>query len=450
MLEIIMGFVILTCAIALFISFQTATTPKENVILNTTLPTEALNHPRVQALTRRFKKGNLLIFLAGLAVSPPLILVRQVSLQFMFIILWFASLLIAGNWLLSVNSRQLQALKQKNQWLVGNTQIVAVDTEVSRLKKKMPLSRLWFLPSLAIALAMTGWSLFSRGSIYPGLTALAGIFLYIFLYSLSARASARAPSEDTETNLAWTKTSIHLWTLCWVILAAVHTGLILILSLLKANHIVIAGIVGSYIVFSLAAIVMTDTRIRRTQNLLLAKSEGQILVDQDHYWQGGFYNNPQDKRVMVKKRIGYGQTINIATPLGKLAYYTLIIGVPVLLIAIFLLFLSFDITEFQLTIDADQVTIHAPLYGYGFPLEDIQSVATIDGLPGGTRTNGVSTSQYNLGNFRLTGYGNSKMYVYKNQPPYIVVELPDLYIFFNTKTAEQTMDYYNLLLESIP
>ena len=42
------------------------------------------------------------------------------------------------------------------------------------------------------------------------------------------------------------------------------------------------------------------------------------LLDDDDYWVFGmFYNNPNDTRLNVEKRFGYGGTINVAHPAGK-------------------------------------------------------------------------------------------------------------------------------------
>ena len=73
----------------------------------------------------------------------------------------------------------------------------------------------------------------------------------------------------------------------------------------------------------------------------------------------------------------------------------------------------------------------------------------VDTLPGGTRTNGISTGQYNLGNFTLNGYGKSKMYVYNADQPFIVISLDNLTVFYNSKNPEQTQSVYSQLLQAI-
>src|SRR5690554_4998120 len=311
MFDIIIGIVVLTIAISMFVSLQTAAVPKNNVLLNTTLPPAALENPEVLKLAKKYKKTNLLILVAALIVSPVVVFTRQISWQVLLIALWTAAIIILGNWVLSVYSNRLRALKQKNQWFVGPTHTVAVDTEVSRRKAQLPVSPFWFLPALGIGLVLLGLGLAAKFSVYPGLVALAGVALHYLLYRLTAQSSARAPSEDTKTNLAWTKVALRWGTGLWVILATAQTILILLLTLTRPADIIIVAAVSAYVLFTLAIIVLTYGKIRRTQNLLLTDTQGKVQVDEDYYWQGGnFYNNPQDRRALVEKRIGYGYTLD--------------------------------------------------------------------------------------------------------------------------------------------
>ena len=73
-----------------------------------------------------------------------------------------------------------------------------------------------------------------------------------------------------------------------------------------------------------------------------------------------------------------------------------------------------------------------------------------NGIPSGIRTNGVGASTYNLGNFSINGYGKCKLYVYFENQEYICIKLKDnSYIFFNSKSVEETNKYYNELLQEI-
>lgn len=444
--------VFVTMAIVFFASLQMAASPKNNVILNTTLPRDVHKDPRVLEIIKEFKKANLLVFLASLVPTPIILLIQKPSFMILFLCVWFAAVFIVNNWVVKIYSGKLSALKRENQWFVGDTHTITVDLEATRAKARMAVSKLWFLPSLAVALILLILGRVSE-EIYlsPGVAAVFGVLTYYFLYTVTTRERARAYSEDTEINMAVTRTSIRFWSICWTALAALHVVFMIIMLIATRTYNEILSIiaVGVMLIVSLAAIFLTHSKIRSGQDLLLAGSQSSLCVDEDYYWQGGFYNNPNDSRTLVDKRIGIGQTINVGTKKGKMAYYSLIIGLPVFLLALFLFFLNMDSANFELTISDNQVEIHAPMYGYKFPLSDIQSITITDTVPGGSRTNGAATSEYRLGNFSLKGYGRSKLYVYNNQPQYIVLELPDLYIFFSAKTPEQTQEYYELLINSL-
>jgi hypothetical protein len=107
---------------------------------------------------------------------------------------------------------------------------------------------------------------------------------------------------------------------------------------------------------------------------------------------------------------------------------------------------DFGEVEMTMVSDNNTIEIQAPMYGYQFDANDIVSIDMIDDIPGGIRTNGISTNRYSLGNFDINGYGKSKLYVVWGAP-YIVIELDDLYVFINGDTEDQTQDYYNQLME---
>ncbi len=47
------------------------------------------------------------------------------------------------------------------------------------------------------------------------------------------------------------------------------------------------------------------------------EGEDVIFRDDDRYWYGFLYYNPDDPAVMVPKRYGFGYTINLGHPFGK-------------------------------------------------------------------------------------------------------------------------------------
>ena len=240
--------------------------------------------------------------------------------------------------------------------------------------------------------------------------------------------------------------------MCWVALANLHSYFLLSSALfLRHSETGSFGAIAFLTTLvTLGAIVMTASHIRRSQNQILSGSDSTLVVDEDHYWRGSIYNNPHDRRILVEKRVGYGQTFNIGSKKGKLLYYGTTTAVGLLVLGLLLLFFGLDTAQYALEITDSHVVVRAPLYGFTFRQEDIKSISLLDELPRGTRTNGAETSKYALGNFTMTGFGKSKLYVYKNSSTYIAIQLPNLYVFFNAKTQEETEDYYSALQACIP
>jgi hypothetical protein len=188
--------------------------------------------------------------------------------------------------------------------------------------------------------------------------------------------------------------------------------------------------------------------VQGKQQRLKDAQNNDVYIDDDSGWENGFmfYNNPYDERTMVEKRSGYGYTINIASRGGKAFIYGTFSFLALILIGTTAIsfWADFGEVEMKLVSENNTIEIQAPMYGYQFDAGKIISINMVDDIPGGLRTNGVSTERYALGNFNIDGYGKSKLYITRNAP-YIVIELDGLYVFINGETEEQTQEYYNQL-----
>lgn len=183
------------------------------------------------------------------------------------------------------------------------------------------------------------------------------------------------------------------------------------------------------------------------REILLKKAAGPIYVDEDEYWINGYYDNPLDKRKSVQKRFGFGTTANMAYKKNRLISYGAIVFMIVLVGGIAALFVRMDFTTFRMTISDRVISIDAPVYDYQFKTEDIIDVSITEVLSEqGWRTNGAATSTYYLGNFNFDEYGSSKVFLYFKHPPYIVIRLKDKTVLFNTKSEEDTTEYYRQLV----
>ncbi|MDF2540791.1 MAG: hypothetical protein K0S47_509 [Herbinix sp.] len=193
--------------------------------------------------------------------------------------------------------------------------------------------------------------------------------------------------------------------------------------------------------------VTEDTVLPKMKKVLKMTKEP-IYVDEDEYWAGGSYYNPNDRKMMVNKRVGAGSTCNMALMKGKLLTYIALAIALVFYLGVILFFMSLDFATFTMTLNGRIVEIDAPVYDYQFATQDIKEITLVDTLPKrGIRANGAATDEYYLGNFILDGYGRAKVYVYRGYSPYIQIQLKDTWVFFNSKSKQKTMECYELLMK---
>jgi hypothetical protein len=82
---------------------------------------------------------------------------------------------------------------------------------------------------------------------------------------------------------------------------------------------------------------------------------------------------------------------------------------------------------------------------YTFSTDDIVSVTTIDALPHMSKLSGGNAPRFYSGTFFVTGYGMSHVYVHRDNPPYIVVELENGRVIVNGQSDKNTEAIYDEL-----
>jgi len=306
-LNIIMGFVMIVMSISLFATYQSAGTPKKNILLGITLPKEYIINEKVTDIIKNYKKINRLLFLVSLILALPLFTLKYTSFIILYLFLWYLSYFLVSNVYFKKYNKQLFLLKSQNRWFPDEWHIVTEDTD------KEP-----------------------------------------------------------------------------------------------------------------------------------------IYADEDECWRKGYYYNPKDSRSTVEKRVGVGNTYNMATKKGKAITYSLTSFGIIVVGAVLFLFARMDFATFDLTLEGSTVEMRAPFYGYQFDINEIENVSLIDSMPQhGVRSNGAATETYSLGNFNYDGYGRSKVYIYNDYPPYILIKTKDLSVFFNSKEEGTTREYYEMLLKKL-
>lgn len=443
---------ILAC---LVITNLTAATPNGCVYLGVTLPYGELKNPSVTAIAAAYRRRCWLWAVPMLALSLPLLWLPYPSLEMTYLLVWLAAAFWRYSRLYRVYNGKMRALKQQNGWLRHLQRTVSVDTVVSAQKDRLPLSSRWFLPSLAFALFPVVLGTARRGELLPevwipGAVALVTVLLSLWLHRILCRGKTKAYCEDSAVNLACNQLERRAWSRCWIALATIHSILFAISALTSAAAgpgrfsavpVVSLCLIGA----CLAIIPLTHRSIRKRQERLLAAARSPIVEDEDDCWRGMFYHNPNDRRVMVEKRVGIGYTCNMASKRGRMITYGSFALIAVIVVPLLVMFYVLDFSSFGMRVEGDRLVFSAPVYGASIPLEDIISVEVMDALPPFTRTNGADTGAYLLGNFTIQGVGRAKLYISRDAP-YIAVKTEGLTYLYNEKTPAGTMASYEWLL----
>ncbi|AIQ34953.1 hypothetical protein R50345_10270 [Paenibacillus sp. FSL R5-0345] len=440
--------------VIMLLTFMSTLKPKDNLWFGVSFPCYALEDERLREL--RISTGEMYKkygFLLILLLIPILFLSSYISLSLIFFYVWTCAMVLLLRIPFIKAHRAATQLKRENEWFVGEKRMVRIDTKLSLLKKKMGLSLYWYIiPTLIAALSFT--IPVPKGSIeilrMAGGTAL-GLTVFFFVIAVSFnRMKPKVYTDNSETNILLNQTNRRYWSLLWFGMAIINSCIAVITVYALSLNGTASTIVWSLGIFFVSVVPVLGIfyvhyKLKQFETTLL-KGEHEILyTDDDEYWiNGTTYNNPNDRSVMVPKRLGIGTTINIGTKTGKSIYYGLFVFVALLLIGTGWMGVQADFSTPTLTADGKgTVSIKYPMYNYSFAMKDVQELKLVDSYPsGGRRTNGVATDTVAIGNFKFEEYGKSKAYLVKNSPPYIVIKLPEVYVLYNAKDATETERTY--------
>ncbi|MDD6796062.1 MAG: DUF5808 domain-containing protein, partial [Clostridiaceae bacterium] len=266
--------------------------------------------------------------------------------------------------------------------------------------------------------------------------------LCFVLYMFYIKRPTIVYSQETEINLACNLIYRRNWSIIWAACAFL-SSLPNIGFLLNETVGVITIIIGTILI---PVIILERVgKIKETQNKLLEAINDEIYVDDDEYWKGLCYNNPNDSRFMVEKRVGIGTTINLAHPAGKVFMGVTIAILSVVIISVLIMEFKLMNVNFSLNIDNNRVSIESSMYEIEFDKDDIKEISLLDEMPHTSRKNGVNDSEIALGNYNVEGYGKSRLYIKKNVNKIVVIKLKDEYIFITGDSEDDAQRYYDEL-----
>lgn len=439
---------------------SSATKPNNNVVIGVTLPYMQLKNEKVLEIINRFKKENKYLMLASALLSIPMIFIKKYdSFIIIYFLIWTFSLIGLSDLLIKKYIRIMMELKRSNDWYVGEKNVIRIDTKVTNLKESMPVSVLWFIPSILISIISVVRAFLKRESIgditvYIALIGLLAILIFIFLYNKYSNMRNNVYSNNSVVNILCNSIYKKKWSLCWIGVSTCNsiTFALIIEGIIRGTSLgIVLCIIGIWItVFSVIMIIYTESDIKESINKVVYASEERLFTDTDEYWEKGYYCNPHDNRIMVEKRIGTGMCFNLGNKKGRILNYVGNIFVIILVVGICIYLLRFDISGFKMNINDNVIKIEAPSYEIEFNIDDVEGVELINEMPKATiKTNGIGGSHYSIGYFKLEGYGNTPIYIYRNSSPYLKIKLKDTYVFINGEKPDITKEYYVEIKEAI-
>ena len=451
-MNLVMLITSLVIIVACYWQAQSAVKPNKNIILGVTIPPLELSNIEITDVTKEFMYNMKILSVLSIVIYFPLMFMKTVWLLIGWF-LWFALFYYIYYKLICKFNGKLKEVKRKNDWLLPNKHILNIDTELTKAKSKMPISKWWFLIALFIGISPFILNLinkneyFSTAVICTG-SSIAGTLILFIIYMIYVKGRTIVYCDESKINIACNKVYKRTWSIIYTSLAILqsitNTTIYVFMLLPRVNENVFLIAITLPVIIVVLGVVYGNRRIINMQNQLISVAENPIYVDSDEYWINGMsYKNPYDNRVVVEPRIGTKPVYNLATKNGRLITYGTNIFVVVSVLTIILMMLYFELYGFNMKIIDNSVKINAPLYGIEFNVEDIEKVEIVDKLKVKLRINGIGMDEYSVGNFNVEGYGKCKLYIYNDVKPYILIKSNDEIIFINGENEEETLRYYN-------
>lgn len=439
--------------ITLILTYKTGERPNQNRILGVTLPYSELENEAVVKIVKKYHAScNKIGITFFLLMLPLIILSAYISISILYILGWCCLIFYCYIRTQRKYFHQLYTLKREKEWYTGEKHIICIDTEVSRLKDTMPVSKIWFwAPFFLSVLPMVLLILQKEALMKYWLFAICSIICVSFSFLAFLQVTKERTvvySDDTKINIALNQVYKHRWSKCWVEQAynasIVITLLFLLICYKEVNLVIILVVIGVSTCLSSASIYAAYHHIRQKRQQLLTFQRNENDVDDDIYWESGTYNNPNDKRIWVEKRIGMGTTLNMGTIFGTLAnVFLAIIILGAIALSIYLSPLDFG--KVDLLVKDGTAYIDAPMMSDEFAMSDVQKVEQINTLPKMSKQKGGDSDHFYIGRFQVQGYGQCTVYVHRNSPSYLVVTLSDRILLLNGETPKETEAYYSML-----
>ncbi|MDR0323892.1 MAG: hypothetical protein LBI12_05540 [Treponema sp.] len=421
--------------------------PKKNIILGVTLPHNAHDAPETKEICNLFKKRLNIIMLGLLLLLIPPFFLNFMGLTMVWFMTWILLAIAAFMAVFAKYRTKLMALKREKNWNSAAAGRALVDIKAATLVQKK-INSLLFLPPVIAGLAITLFSFVNANEfdfvyLYVIFTSITVIFW--LCYYLIFRLRTEVVDENVSVNVALTCMRRHNWGKFFLFASWLTGILVFFIWIINDSLTGYLTVTLAYSLLMLALGIYTEFATRIAQQKLTAANTGDLYLDEDDYWLLGLvYYNPNDTHLFVNDRVGINVSVNLAKTAGKVI---MALSVLALLALPFLGVWMWkeEITPVKLILNENALTVRHTKDQYVVPLSSIKSVDLLETLPSMIRVGGMGLENLNKGNFRVEGYGTSRVCIRINEPPFIVIKTNDNIYIINDADSNVTKEIYTKL-----
>lgn len=464
-LVIILAFTNITVVACMHFVFGQYGKYKDSMLLGVTLLEEQVKNREIQELVIQYKSAFRKLIFAGYitAIVAVIPFYWYISIALIVYFMWMFAYIFLVQYLYIKYHKKMYAIKRKKGYTCGKiVNEITVDTRLSSVKDKMPISKSWFLPSvlvLLIPLSKESFREYLFSDIETTAIILGVIILikaaYILMYYLFAKRRSVVYSQNSDVNIACNRITKRGLSIIFIVACFCDsiTFLVLLWDEMDMGYISMVSVV-IYILIQTAIVigmVVAAGSVKKKRNAILKQDMQAVVVDEDEFWASGFYNNPMDTRLFVPDRqSGMNMTMNMAKSTSWVITGVIGIGTLAVLLWMSVMFLRLDFVEVRYQV-ADNFQIIAPSYSKTIAYDQIQSVRLLDEFPDMkmSKQNGAATKQYALGRFYKRNEGICYLYIYYGYSPVIELQLEDMKIYFNSRDEGVIQQCYQDLQDRI-
>ncbi|SCW62166.1 hypothetical protein SAMN02910456_02216 [Ruminococcaceae bacterium YRB3002] len=252
-------------------------------------------------------------------------------------------------------------------------------------------------------------------------------------------------SEDSDVNMNYNRARKKVWADTFVMFAWVNTAFIilsLILVFIFDSQIVFLAACGIYLLLIMAALMYMARRSIAVDRRY--RQETSIDIDDDDNWiLGSIYYNPDDKRLNVAKRIGFGGTVNAAHPVGKAVYVlTVLIFIGTFVMLGYILLLSR--TPMTVRIADNSLICCQMTDDYEIPLGSIDNAELCTGSKDLNlrRDYGIDMDNLQKGKYMVNGESGCVVFLDLNADSYLVIHADGKTYYINCTDVQETAEIY--------